>query len=142
MQPDDTSGLKALGAGSTQYSREIDPSILETFPNRTPEQRYEVFLECIEFTSLCPKTGQPDFGEIVIRYIPKDKCIESKSLKLYLGSFRQSGMFMESIVNQIIKDLFSVCPCHFMEVVGKFASRGGIKIEVKSRMIEHERGDG
>lgn len=130
---DDTSKLRSLGSGSTEY-RYNEPSIdiLETFPNRTPDRDYTVELTFSEFTSLCPKTGQPDFATIIIRYVPDLHCVESKSLKLYFFSFRNYGSFMESIVNKIRDDLIFICQPRFLEVVGAFAPRGGIEIQVKS----------
>lgn len=125
---DDTSQLKSLGSGKTDYTYEIDPAKIEVFPNKAEGRDYVVRLNFPEFTSLCPKTGQPDFGVIDIFYIPNKFCIETKGLKLYLFSFRNSGMFMETIVNQIADDLFAACQPIGMVVKGKFNPRGGITI--------------
>lgn len=103
---------------------------LETFSNPEPERDYEIAMDCPEFTSLCPKTGQPDFGTIKIRYIPDNLCIELKSLKLYLWSYRNEGAFYEKVVNQILNDLASACKPRWMEVIGDFNVRGGISARV------------
>ena len=103
-----------------------DPRVLDTFENPGVN---EVTLECIEFTSLCPVTGQPDFGKLKIIYQPKEKCLESKSLKLYLGMYRQFGGFAEKITQRIYWDLFSVLDPIHLKVVSKFSYRGGISIE-------------
>jgi 7-cyano-7-deazaguanine reductase len=101
---------------------------LETFPNRTPDKRYWIQLDCSEFTSLCPVTGQPDFAVLKIRYIPGPKCIETKSLKFYLASFRNTASFNEEIVNRILADLVAVCEPLEMIVHGEFSPRGGIRV--------------
>lgn len=131
-QMDDVSGLKSLGAGSTKYENKLNPDLLETFPNRTPDSDYVVSLKAFEFTSLCPKTGQPDFARISIIYSPAESCIETKSLKLYLGSYRNQGMFMETIVNNILNDVWAKCPSKWMRVIGEFNSRGGISLLVEA----------
>jgi 7-cyano-7-deazaguanine reductase len=109
---------------------------LETFPNAYPGRDYEIEIRCPEFTSVCPKTGQPDFGTILIRYIPDRKCIELKSLKLYLGAFRDRGIFYESVVNAILDDLVAACAPRTMTVVGEFTPRGGISSRVTARHIK------
>ena len=109
----------------TQASKE-----LETFPNPKPERDYTIHFECPEFTCVCPMTGQPDFGTIRIRYVPDKLCIELKSLKLYLWSFRDEGAFHEALVNTILNDLSAACKPRFMEVVGDFYVRGGIRTTV------------
>ena len=120
-------GLKALGK-KTEYAMDYAPEVLETFTNKHPENDYWVKFNCTEFTSLCPITGQPDFAEIVIRYIPDVKMVESKSLKLYLFSFRNHGDFHEDCVNIIMKDLIRLMDPKYIEVVGLFTPRGGISI--------------
>jgi 7-cyano-7-deazaguanine reductase len=107
--------------------------IIETFPNPHPEATYEVAISCPEFTSLCPMTGQPDFGEIRIRYTPGPRCIELKSLKLYMWSFRDEGHFYEDVTNIILRDLVSAIKPKRMEVTGDFTVRGGIKTVVTAR---------
>ena len=120
-------GLKALGK-VTDYKTDYDPSVLETFINKHPENDYWVRFNCPEFTSLCPITGQPDFAEIRIEYIPDIKMVESKSLKLYLFSFRNHGDFHEDCVNKIMKDLIHLMNPKYIEVSGFFTPRGGISI--------------
>ena len=100
---------------------------LETFPNPRPEREYEIEIRCPEFTSVCPKTGMPDFGEIRITYTPGDKCIELKALKYYLIEFRNRGIFYEHVTNEILDELVKVCQPRRMTVVGDFSVRGGIK---------------
>ena len=119
--------LKALG-NKTEYSQDYDPSVLETFENQHPDGDYWVEFLCPEFTTLCPITGQPDFAEIRIRYIPDHRMVESKSLKLYLFSFRNHGDFHEDCVNTIMKDLIKLMQPRYIEVVGLFTARGGIAI--------------
>jgi 7-cyano-7-deazaguanine reductase len=103
---------------------------LEVFPNPEPDRNYTITMECPEFTCLCPRTGQPDFATIHIRYIPDELCIELKSLKLYLWSYRNEGTFHEALVNKILDDLSGVCQPRFMEIVGDFYVRGGIHTTV------------
>jgi 7-cyano-7-deazaguanine reductase len=103
---------------------------LETFPNPRPERDFEIAISCPEFTSVCPKTGLPDFGEIRITYVPGDRCIELKSLKYYMFEFRNRGVFFEAATNQILDDLVAACAPRRMTVVGDFAVRGGMKTVV------------
>ena len=117
-----------LGNQGTKYSFDYTPQVLETFENKHPEKDYVVTLDCPEFTSLCPKTGQPDFGRIIISYIPSKRMVESKSLKLYLFSFRNHGDFHEDCVNIIMKDLVALMEPRYIEVKGVFNPRGGISI--------------
>ncbi len=117
-----------LGNQNTQYHFGYNPGVLETFDNKHPEREYLVSLDCPEFTSLCPKTGQPDFGRIIINYIPRIRMVESKSLKLYLFSFRNHGDFHEDCVNIILNDLVSLMDPKYIEVIGLFNPRGGISI--------------
>ena len=99
---------------------------LESFPNRNPDRNYLVSFECPEFTCVCPKTGQPDFATIKIRYIPGDVCVELKSLKLYLWSFRDQGIFHEDVTNKIADHLKEVIAPRYLQVIGDFMIRGGI----------------
>ena len=103
---------------------------LETFPSPRPEREFEIAINCPEFTSVCPKTGLPDFGEIRITYVPADRCIELKSLKYYMIGFRDRGIFYEAVTNQILDDLVAACQPRRMTVVGDFTVRGGIKTTV------------
>lgn len=120
-------GLVALG-NKTNYSTDYNPAVLEAFENRHPENDYWVRFNCPEFTSLCPITGQPDFAEIRISYIPDIRMVESKSLKLYMHSFRNHGAFHEDCVNIIMKDLIKLMDPKYIEVTGLFVPRGGISI--------------
>ncbi len=104
---------------------------LDTFPNPNPERDYEIAFEAPEFTCLCPLTGQPDFATIRIRYVPDQTCVELKSLKLYLWSYRDQGAFHEAVTNRIANDLISAIDPRFMEVEGDFNVRGGISTKVK-----------
>ncbi|HSK08778.1 MAG TPA: preQ(1) synthase [Vicinamibacterales bacterium] len=105
------------------------PSI-ETFPNPKPERDYEIAIDCPEFTSVCPKTGLPDFGAIRLVYVPDERCIELKALKFYLLEFRNRGIFYEQVTNQILDDLVAACSPRRMTVTGDFTPRGGIKTVV------------
>lgn len=105
------------------------PSI-ETFPNPKPDRDYEIDIVCPEFTSVCPKTGLPDFGEIRISYVPGDRCLELKALKYYLLEFRNQGIFYEQVTNRILDDLVAACAPRRIKVVGDFTPRGGIKTVV------------
>lgn len=105
-------------------------SALETFPNPRPERNYEIQIRCPEFTSVCPKTGQPDFGEILITYTPDASCIELKSLKYYLQAYRNQGIFYEAATNKILDDLVAACHPRRMRITGAFTARGGITTTV------------
>ncbi|HIS67940.1 MAG TPA: NADPH-dependent 7-cyano-7-deazaguanine reductase QueF [Candidatus Gallacutalibacter stercoravium] len=122
-------GLTQLGAQNTRYPQEYTPSVLETFENKHPGNDYFVKFNCPEFTSLCPITGQPDFANLVISYVPDRRMVESKSLKLYLFSFRNHGAFHEDCVNIIMKDLIALMEPKYIEVWGRFLPRGGISID-------------
>jgi 7-cyano-7-deazaguanine reductase len=125
---EDLDELKALGR-TVRPDGGYDPSLLDAFANRRADRDYWVTFTCPEFTALCPKTGQPDFAEITIRYIPARLLVESKSLKLYLFGFRSHGDFHEDVVNVIYDDLSRLLKPKYMEVYGKFAARGGISID-------------
>lgn len=120
-------GLTLLG-GATRYRRDYAPDVLESFANQHPANDYWVRFRCPEFTSLCPITGQPDFADIRIGYLPDARMVESKSLKLYLFSFRDHGDFHEDCVNIIMKDLIRLMDPKYIEVEGRFTPRGGIAI--------------
>jgi len=119
--------LSLLG-GQTEYKQDYEPEVLEAFTNKHPENDYWVRFNCPEFTSLCPITGQPDFATIYIDYIPDIKMVESKSLKLYMFSFRNHGAFHEDCINIIMKDLIKLMDPKYIEVTGIFTPRGGISI--------------
>ena len=106
------------------------PSVVETFPNQFPDRDYEIEITCPEFTAVCPKTGQPDFGTIIIQYVPAALCLELKSLKLYLFSYRDRGIFYEHAVNTILDDLTNSCQPKMIKVIGQFNPRGGITSRV------------
>ena len=124
----ETEGLTLLGNKKTVYRDDYAPEVLEVFINKHPDNDYMVTFNCPEFTSLCPITGQPDFAKILINYIPNEKMVESKSLKLYLFSFRNRGDFHEDCVNIIMKDLKNLMEPKYIEVKGIFTPRGGIAI--------------
>ncbi|MFP4072021.1 MAG: preQ(1) synthase [Desulfovibrionales bacterium] len=136
LHKDDLSGLSLLGKSKTEYPQEVSPAILETFPNRYPEREYAVTFSSNEFTSVCPMTGQPDYGRITIDYVPDKRCIESKSLKLYLFSYRNEPGFMETMTNRILDDLVAACEPRSMKVVGDFNARGGISIQVVAEYVK------
>lgn len=121
--------LTHLGSRGTKYKTDYDPKLLESFSNKHPDREYYVKFNCPEFTSLCPITGQPDFANIIISYVPDKKLVESKSLKLYLFSFRNHGDFHEDCVNIIMNDLIKLLDPLYIEVTGKFLPRGGLSID-------------
>ena len=123
----DTKTLTHLGNKGTKYEyHEPNDKLLETFINQHQDMSYTVYINSPEFTSLCPKTGQPDFATIEVWYTPDKLCVESKSWKLYLGSFRQHGEFHEDCTNRIAKDLIKLLDPHYIKVKGNFKPRGGI----------------
>ncbi|MGE6365442.1 preQ(1) synthase [Bacillus paramycoides] len=126
---EDLKDVTLLGNQNTKYLFEYSSEILEVFDNNHPNRDYFVKFNCPEFTSLCPKTGQPDFATIYISYIPEQKMVESKSLKLYLFSFRNHGDFHEDCMNVIMNDLIKLMDPRYIEVWGKFTPRGGISID-------------
>ncbi|MBR1516858.1 MAG: NADPH-dependent 7-cyano-7-deazaguanine reductase QueF [Bacteroidales bacterium] len=126
--PEELEGISLLGNQQVRYPDNYAPQILETFVNKHPENEYLVTFNCPEFTTLCPLTGQPDFAKIVISYIPRERMVESKSLKLYLFSFRNHGDFHEDCINIILNDLVSLMNPRYLEVTGLFTPRGGISI--------------
>jgi 7-cyano-7-deazaguanine reductase len=134
---DDVSKLKSLGSKVTIYPNCSGANVLllERFPNKF-EAPYMVELRTSEFTSLCPKTGQPDFGKIRVRYIPNRWCIESKGFKLYMFSYRGEHSFMETITNNILKALSLLVHPNWMEVTGDFAARGGVGIKVVATYVK------
>jgi 7-cyano-7-deazaguanine reductase len=126
-QESDLEGLTLLGKRVTKPTKD-----LETFPNRHPERDYVVMLRTDEFTCVCPATGQPDFAELIIRYVPDQRILESKSLKLYLWSYRNEGVFHEHVTNVILDDLVKALDPRWCEVVAEFSVRGGIAITVQA----------
>lgn len=130
MSTSKSDDLSILGRGERRYPRTPSEASLETFRNTHPGRAYTITFQCPEFTSLCPITGQPDFGEITIEYIPDTLCIESKALKLYLFSFRNEGAFHEEVVNRILDDIVEACAPRWAHIRGDFNPRGGIAIRV------------
>ena len=127
----ETAGLTLLGSPARSRFDTPDSAILEAFANPHPGRDYVITFEHPEFTSLCPMTGQPDFGTIRLRYVPGERCVESKSFKLYLGAFRNQGAFMENLTNRIADDLIAVLAPRRMTVEGIFNVRGGTHISVR-----------
>jgi 7-cyano-7-deazaguanine reductase len=130
-------GLTLLGNSQAAFPDSPQNAKLETFPNSFPRRDYWINIDSPEFTSLCPVTGQPDFAEIFIQYVPHHKCVETKSLKLYLSSYRNVPSFNEEVVNRILDDLVTACRPRRMRVEGKFVSRGGLSLSV---VAEHPDG--
>ena len=128
-EKEELQGVTLLGNQKTKYPQDYAPEMLETFVNKHQDHDYFVKFNCPVFTSLCPMTGQPDFATIYISYVPDVKMVESKSLKLYLFSFRNHGDFHEDCVNIIMKDLIQLMEPKYIEVWGKFTPRGGISID-------------
>ena len=124
-----TPGLTLLGHPA-KFPDEPSVEILETFPNRNAGRDYLITFECMEFTSMCPVTGQPDFAHLRIEYVADELCIETKSLKFYLSSFRNTRSFNEAIVNRILDDLVAACRPRYALVHGEFSPRGGISVTV------------
>ncbi len=123
-------GLTLLGNSEVAFPKSPEHAKLETFPNANGSRDYWIRIHCPEFTSLCPVTGQPDFAEISIDYIPDERCVETKSLKLYLSSYRNVHSFNEQVVNRILDDLVRVCAPRKMKIEGKFVPRGGLSLTV------------
>ena len=126
--------LTLLGNPQAGVPNSPQKAKLETFPNPAPQRDYSIRLDSSQFTSLCPVTGQPDFAQITIEYVPDRKCVETKSLKLYLASYRSVPSFNEAVVNRILDDLVKACRPRRMRVEGKFAARGGLSL---SAVAEH-----
>lgn len=128
----DRRGLTLLGTSGAPFPEAPSAEILETFENRYPQRDYVIRFECADFTSLCPITGQPDFATLAIEYVADKRCIETKSLKFYLASYRNSRSFNEEVANRILDDLVVACAPRRMTVHGEFASRGGISVTVEA----------
>lgn len=128
--------LSLLGAGETQYPTSPEKAKLEVFDNQFPHRDYIITFDCPEFTALCPVTNQPDFGHITIEYIADKKCVESKSLKLYIFSYRNHNSFHEEVVNKVLEDFVSACDPRWIKVTGDFNPRGGISLII---VAEHTR---
>jgi 7-cyano-7-deazaguanine reductase len=127
------SELNLLGRSENRLPTAPDRATLEIFPNRTPGRNYTIHLSAPEFSSICPVTGQPDSAHIEIYYIPGETCVETKSLKFYLASYRNHPAFNEAIVNGILDDLIAVCSPRQIVVRGRFGARGGIQLTCEAR---------
>ena len=125
--------LTLLGHSENKLPQSPDEAKLEAFPNRTPGRNYRITLNCEEFTSICPVTGQPDCAHIEIVYVPDKLCVETKSLKFYIASYRNFPSFNEAIVNRILDDLVKACAPKQMTVRGEFVARGGIQLTCEAR---------
>jgi 7-cyano-7-deazaguanine reductase len=122
--------LTLLGNSQATFPKSPQQATLEAFPNPNPQRDYSVRIDCPDFTSLCPVTGQPDFAEIIVDYVPDDRCLETKSLKLYLASYRMVHSFNEGVINRILDDLVAACHPRRMRIEGRFAARGGLALTV------------
>jgi len=128
--PTKSKNASLLGRSEARLPSKPDRKVLETFPNRNKKRDFWITLDCPEFTSLCPVTGQPDFASLEIRYIADELCVETKSLKFYLASFRGTPSFGEDVVNRILDDLVTVLKPRAMQIEAQFAPRGGISLRV------------
>jgi 7-cyano-7-deazaguanine reductase len=122
--------LTLLGNSQAAFPKSPTQATLEAFPNPSPQRDYSIRIDCPDFTSLCPVTGQPDFAEIVVEYVPDERCIETKSLKLYLASYRNVPSFNEAVINRILDDLVAACHPRRMRLEGRFVARGGLALTV------------
>ena len=130
--------LSLLGRSEHRLPASPDEAVLETFPNRTPDRNYTIHLTAADFSSLCPVTGQPDAAHVEIFYIPDERCVETKSLKFYLASFRNHASFNEAIVNRILDDLVKASAPKQAIVRGRFAPRGGIQLTCEARFPDRD----
>ena len=130
--PSAAGGLTLLGRSEAAFPKSPSSDILEAFPNRTPERPYRITFDCPEFTSLCPVTGQADFARVTITYIPQARCVESKSLKFYLASYRSTRAFGEDVANRILEDLIKALDPLEMTVRIEFSPRGGLRLQVEA----------
>jgi 7-cyano-7-deazaguanine reductase len=122
--------LTLLGNSQAILPKSPQRTTLEAFPNPNPLRDYSIRIDCPDFTSLCPVTGQPDFAEILVEYVPHSRCVETKSLKLYLASYRNVHSFNEAVINRILDDLVAVCHPRRMRIEGRFVARGGLALSV------------
>lgn len=136
--PSTESSLQLLGRSEHRLPASPDEARLETFPNRTPGRNYTIHLSAPDFASLCPVTGQPDSAHVEILYIPDERCVETKSLKFYLASYRNHAAFNEAIVNRILDDLVQACAPKQALVRGRFVPRGGIQLTCEARYPDRE----
>jgi 7-cyano-7-deazaguanine reductase len=131
-----SSELTLLGRSENRLPGSPDEANLETFPNCRPGRRFWIHLDCPEFSSLCPVTGQPDTAHLVIRYVPDERCVETKSLKFYLASFRNLAAFNEEIVNRVLDDLVAAMDPLEIHISGKFSPRGGIQLTAEASHLK------
>ncbi len=131
-KPSVATGLQLLGRSNAVVPKSPSSDILETFPNRTPERPYRITFDCPEFTSLCPVTGQADFARVTITYTPQARCVESKSLKFYLASYRSTRAFGEDVANRILEDLVQALDPRELTVHIEFSPRGGLRLLVEA----------
>jgi 7-cyano-7-deazaguanine reductase len=131
--------LTLLGNSQAAFPKSPQQATLEAFPNPNPQRDYSIRIDCPDFTSLCPVTGQPDFAEIIVQYVPDVRCIETKSLKLYLASYRNVHSFNEAVINRILDDLVAVCHPRQMRIEGRFVARGGLALSVTAEHPQVER---
>lgn len=122
--------LTLLGNSQAAFPKSPQQATLEAFPNPNAQRDFSIRIDCPDFTSLCPVTGQPDFAEIFVEYIPDARCLETKSLKLYLASYRNVHAFNEAVINRILDDLVGACQPRHMRIEGRFAARGGLALTV------------
>ena len=122
--------LTLLGNSQAAFPKSPLQATLEAFPNPNPQRDYSIRIDCPDFTSLCPVTGQPDFAQIIVEYVPDERCIETKSLKLYLASYRNVHSFNEAVINRILDDLVAACHPRRMRIEGSFVARGGLALTV------------
>jgi 7-cyano-7-deazaguanine reductase len=130
--------LTLLGNSRAAFPKSPRQRTLEAFPNPKPRRNYSIRIDCPDFTSLCPVTGQPDFAQIIVEYVPGDRCLETKSLKLYLASYRNVHAFNEAVINRILDDLVKASHPRRMRIEGRFAARGGLALTV---IAEHPQPD-
>ena len=128
--------LTLLSKNESNYFTSPDDAKLECFDNQYSNRDYWITFDCPEFTSLCPVTGQPDFGHITVRYIPDKKCVESKSLKMYLFAFRNHNTFHEEVVNKVLSDIIEICDPREAHVIGDFMPRGGISLKIEASHVK------
>lgn len=137
MNPEEND-LTLLGRSENRLPASPEVAVLETFPNRTPGRNYRIHLSAPEFSSICPVTGQPDSAHLEIYYIPDTKCVETKSLKFYLASYRNHAAFNEAIVNRVLDDMVKACAPKQVVVRGKFGARGGIQLTCEARFPDSD----
>ena len=130
--------LTLLGNSQAAFPKSPQRGTLEAFPNPNLQRDYTIRVDCPDFTSLCPVTGQPDFAEIIVEYVPNAHCVETKSLKLYLASYRNVHAFNEAVINSILDDLVAVCQPRRMRIEGRFAARGGLALNVTAEHLQTE----